>query len=277
MSTEKTLELNNGVKIPKIGFGTNVLRGAKGVEAIQTALAAGCRLIDTAQSYHNEDVIGRAVAESDVPREDVFITTKIDDENQGTDATVESLEISLRKLQTDYVDLLLVHWPYPGDFGRSLETWRTLIELQAAGKARAIGVSNYTIDLIQKTIDDSGVVPAVNQVEFHPFLFQKDLMDYCQQKGVLIESYCPIARAERSDNPVLQKLAKKYGKSPVQIILRWQLEHQLVPIPRSMNPEHIKGNMAIYDFALTDEEVRAMDSLNEDYRIINPDKGPAGW
>jgi diketogulonate reductase-like aldo/keto reductase len=277
MTADRTLTLNNGVIIPRIGFGTNVLRGAEGVAAIQTALAAGCRLIDTAQSYHNEDVIGRAVAESEVPRQDVFITTKIDDENQGTDATIESLEVSLRKLQTDYVDLLLIHWPYPGDFDRSLETWHTLIDLQAAGKARAIGVSNYTTDLVQKTIDDSGVVPAVNQVEFHPFLFQKGLMDYCQQNGVLIESYCPIARAERSDNPVLQRLAKKYDKSPVQIILRWQLEHDLVPIPRSMNPKHIQGNLDIFDFTLTEEEVRAVDGLNEDYRIINPGKGPAGW
>jgi diketogulonate reductase-like aldo/keto reductase len=277
MPADKALTLNNGVQIPLIGFGTNILRGDAGVQAIQTALAAGCRLIDTAQSYHNEDVIGRAVAESDVPRRDVFITTKIDDENQGADATIASLEVSLRKLRTDYVDLLLIHWPYPGDFSRSLETWRTLIGLQAAGKARAIGVSNYTIDLIRQTIDGSGVVPAVNQVEFHPFLFQKDLMDYCQENDILIESYCPIARAERGDDPVLQRLAKKYDKSPVQIILRWQIEHRLVPIPRSMNPEHIRGNMDIFDFALTDEEVRAVDGLNENYRIINPEKGPAGW
>lgn len=277
MAANDALNLNNGVKIPLIGFGTNVLRGPDGVRAIQSALAAGYRLIDTAQSYGNEDVVGRAVAESDVPRQDVFITTKIDDENQGTEAASASLEASLQKLRTDYVDLLLIHWPYPGDFSRSLETWRALIDLQAAGKARAIGVSNYTIDLIRKTIDDSGVAPAVNQVEFHPFLFQKDLMDYCHENDIVIESYCPIARAERSDNPVLQRLATKYDKSPVQIILRWQIEHQLVPIPRSMDPGHIQGNFDIFDFALTDDEMRAVDELNEDYRIINPEKGPAGW
>lgn len=269
--------LNNGVEIPLIGFGTNVLSGEAGVQAIQTALTAGYRLIDTAQSYDNEDIIGQAVAESGVSRQDVFITTKIDDENQGTDAAIDSLDVSLKKLRTDYVDLLLIHWPYPGDFDRSLETWHTLIDLQTAGKARAIGVSNYTINLLQQTIDDSGVIPAVNQVEFHPFLFQKDLMEYCQDKGIVIESYSPIVRAKRSDNPVLQRLAKKYEKSPVQIILRWQIEHQLVPIPRSMNPNHIQGNIDIFDFTLSDEEIRAVDDLNENYRIINPENGPSGW
>ncbi len=277
MNSQSTRTLINNVEIPMTGFGTNVLRGNSGVEAIRTALADGYRLIDTAQSYHNEEVIGQAVAESGVPRGNIFITTKIADEYQGTSSTVKSLEESLVKLRTDYVDLLLIHWPLLDDFSKSLETWRTLIDLQEAGKVRAIGVSNYTIDLLQRTIDDSGVVPEVLQVEIHPFLYQKALIEFCQENNIQVESYCPIARAERVDAPVLQTLSKKYDKSPVQIMLRWHIEHGLIPIPRSENPKHIRENIEIFDFSLTPQEVAEIDRLDDGYRIIRPRKAPPGW
>ncbi len=260
-----------------MGFGTNVLRGPSGVEAIKTALEDGYRLVDTAQSYGNEEVIGQATAESGVPREDIFITTKITDEYQGIPETFDSFKSSLNKLRTDYVDLLLIHWPYPNNFSKSLETWRAMIALQKEGKTHAIGVSNFTIDLIQRTIDNSSVVPAVLQVEIHPFLYQKELIEFCQGKGIQVESYCPIARAQRVDAPILQKLATKYNKSPVQIILRWQLEHDLIPIPRSLNPEHIRENVDIFDFLLTSDEVDEIDELNDGYRIIHPKNAPDSW
>ncbi len=183
----------------------------------------------------------------------------------------------LVKLRTDYVDLLLIHWPLLDDFSKSLETWRTLIDLQEAGKVRAIGVSNYTIDLLQRTIDDSGVVPEVLQVEIHPFLYQKALVDFCQENNIQVESYCPIARAQRVDAPVLQTLSKKYDKSPVQIMLRWHIEHGLIPIPRSENPQHIRENIEIFDFSLTPQEVAEIDRLDDGYRIIRPRKAPPGW
>ena len=277
MDKNSTFELNNGTRIPVIGFGTNVLQGESGIKDIQRALEAEYRLIDTAQSYENEEEVGLAVENSPVPRQDIFITTKITDENQGRELTFESTHASLEKLRTDYVDLLLVHWPNLDDFDISLETWQALISLQEQGIARAIGVSNYTPDLIQLTIDESGVIPAVNQVEFHPFLFQKDLMDYCQSQNILVESYCPIARAEHTQAPILQHLSEKYDKSPVQVILRWHLEHGLVPIPRSTNPDHIEANLDIFDFSLTDEEVAKMDELDMNYRIVNPEKGPPSW
>jgi diketogulonate reductase-like aldo/keto reductase len=269
--------LNNGVEMPVMGFGTNVLRGTTGVEAIKTALATGYRLVDTAQSYGNENLIGQAVAESGVPREEVFITTKIADEHQGIPSTFKSVETSLSKLRTDYVDLLLIHWPYPDNFTKSLETWRAMIALLEEGKACAIGVSNFTNEMVERIIDNSEVIPAVIQVEIHPFLDQKALIEFCRAKGLLVESYCPIARAQRLDVPVLQRLAKKYDKSPVQIILRWQLDHELVPIPRSTNPDHIRENVDIFDFSLTPEEVEEIDHLHDGYRIVHPKNAPASW
>lgn len=273
MKISSTFTLNNGVEIPVLGFGTNVLQGPSGIKDIQTALDAGYRLIDTAQSYGNEAEVGKAIDASAIAREEIFVTTKIKDENQGYQLTIDSCEASLEKLQMDAVDLLLVHWPNLENFDLSIETWKALIDLQEEGKAKAIGVSNYTPKFIQKTIDETGVVPAVNQVEFHPFLYQKELLAYCNEQGILIEAYCPIARAERTDNPVLQRLAEKYDKSPVQVILRWHLEHGLVAIPRSTNPDHIKANTDIFDFSLTTSEVVEMDALDDNYRIVDPEKG----
>ena len=273
MNIKSTFTLNNGVQIPVLGFGTNVLQGHSGIKDIQTALDAGYRLIDTAQSYGNETEVGKAINASPVPIEEIFVTTKIDDENQGYQRTLDSFKSSLEKLQLDAIDLLLVHWPNVENFDLSIETWKALIDLQAQGKARAIGVSNYTSELLQKTIDATGVTPAVNQVEFHPYLFQEELLAYCKDQNILIESYCPIVRAKRTDHPVLQHLAEKYDKSPVQIYLRWHLEHGLVPIPRSTNPDHIRANADIFDFSLTTSEVAEMDALDDNYRIIDPKKG----
>lgn len=277
MNIQTQYRLNDHTALPVMGFGTNVLTGASGVQAIKTALEAGYRLIDTAQSYGNEQEVGRAIAESSVPREDVFITTKITDENQGYQKTLDSTKVSLQKLQTNDIDLLLVHWPNIEDFALSIETFKALIDLREQGKVKTIGVSNYTPRLIQETIDATHVVPAVNQVEFHPFLFQKELLEYCDERQIRIESYCPIARAEKTKTPVLQRLAEKYEKSPVQVILRWHIEHGIIPIPRSSDPEHIKANADIFDFSLSEEEVEEMNGLHENYRIVDAEKGPKSW
>ncbi len=277
MNIQTQYRLNDQTPLPVMGFGTNVLKGESGIQAIKTALKAGYRLIDTAQSYGNEEEVGQAIAESDIPREEVFVTTKITDENQGFQETLDSVKISLEKLQMETVDLILVHWPNIENFSLSIETYEALIDLREQGKVKTIGVSNYTPKLIQDTIDATHVVPAVNQVEFHPFLYQEALLKYCDDKKIRIESYCPIARAEKTEAPVLQRLIEKYQKSPVQVILRWHIEHGLVPIPRSSNPDHIKANTEIFDFSLTEEEVKEMDGLDEGYRIVNPEKGPGSW
>ncbi len=277
MNIETQTKLNNGVGMPFLGFGTWDLRGDEGKEAIKFALEVGYRHIDTAQGYHNEAQVGEAINESGLPRNEIFITTKVTNSMQGAQKTADALEESLQKLQTDYADLYLIHWPDVNHFDRSLETWTTMGDLQSQGKVRAIGVSNYTIDLLQKTIDASGIVPAVNQVEFHPFLYQKDLLDYCQAQGIQLESYSPIVRAKRSDNPLLQRLAEKYEKTPEQVILAWHLAHELVAIPRSGDPDHIQANADIFDIPLTDEEIEAMDHLDEDYRIVTSATAPKGW
>jgi diketogulonate reductase-like aldo/keto reductase len=277
MNIESKATLNNGTKMPYLGLGTWDLRGESGKQAIAFALEIGYRHLDTAQSYRNEAQVGQAVIESGIPREEIFITTKVDNPMQGAEKSARALEESLEKLQTDYVDLYLIHWPDVRHFDRSLETWETLIKLQEQGKTKAIGVSNYTIKLIQQTIDSSSVIPAVNQVEFHPFLVQKDLLQYCRDQGVQLESYSPLARAKRSDNPLLQRLADKYGKTPEQVILAWHLAHDLVTIPRSGNPDHIQANAEIFDIPLTPEEVDQIDGLDTHYRIVNTANPPEGW
>lgn len=277
MNLQTKYRLNDHTALPIMGFGTNVLKGEEGIEAIKTALDAGYRLIDTAQSYHNEEEVGRAIQESGLPREEIFITTKVTDENQGYQSTLDSVKVSLEKLQTDTIDLLLVHWPNLENFNLSIETYQALIDLRQQGTVKTIGVSNYTPKLIQETIDATHVTPAVNQVEFHPFLFQEDLLAYCNEREIRIEAYCPIARAEKTNASVLQRLSNKYQKSPVQVILRWHIELGLIPIPRSMDPDHIKANTEIFDFALTPKEVEEMNRLDENYRIVNPEKGPDSW
>lgn len=239
-----------------MGFRTNVLKGDPGIQAIKTVLNADYRLIDTARSYQNEAEVGQAVAESEIPRQEVFVTAKITDENQGYQKTMDSFQISLEKLQMDYVDLLLAHWFYIDHFDLSIETYKALIHLRGLGKAKTIGVSNYTPKLIQETINATRVVPAVNQVEIHPFLYQKELVAYCKERKIQIEAYYSIARAEKMDTPMLQRLAEKYQKSPVQVILRWHIEHGFVPIPRSSDPCHIKANIEIFDFSLTRKKLR---------------------
>ncbi len=234
-------------------------------------------MIDTAQSYDNEKIVGEAAHESSIPREGLFITTKIQDKHQGRASTIESLNDSLSKLKMDYVDLLLIHWPNMEKFDLSLETWQTLIELKHQGKTRAIGVSNYTQDVIQKTIDASGVIPSINQVEFHPFLYQEDLLSYCKSKGIRIQAYSPILRAKRTEDQPLQTLAKKYSKTPVQIILRWHIEHGTIPIPRSSTRQHMMENIDIFDYSLNECEIEAMDAMDEDFRLIHPAKAPDAW
>ena len=271
------ITLNDGSLMPVIGLGTVHLMSAEGKQAMLAALESGYRMIDTAQSYDNEETVGEAVRESKIPRQDVFITTKIHDENQGYTSTMDSFYDSLKRLQMDYVDLLLVHWPNVDNFERSLDTWQALIDLRGQDKAKSIGVSNYTRDFIQTTINHSGVTPSVNQVEFSPFLYQAELMKYCKSKGIKIQAYSPIVRAKRDDNPLLQTLAEKYHKSPVQVILRWHIEHGVVPIPRSLNPAHIKNNIDIFDFSLSEDEVKAIDDLDEGLRLVHPEKAPEEW
>lgn len=264
LSRDSTVELNNKLKMPQLGFGTWKLReGSECENAVKWALEAGYRLVDTAAIYGNEESVGKAVRESGVLREEIFLTTKL--WNDDHERVEKACEESLKRLGTDYVDLYLIHWPV--EDGR-LQAWKALEKLYESGKCRAIGVSNFTIYHLEDLLEEGrySIVPAVNQVESSPFLFQKGLAEYCGKKRIVIEAYSPLARAHKMDNPVLKKIAAAHSKTPAQVMLRWSLQHGFVTIPKSSRKERIKENFNVFDFSLSRQEMNELDALNENYR-----------
>lgn len=259
------IKLNNGSKIPQVGLGTWQMRDQKECElAVATALELGYRHIDTAQVYKNEQFVGSAVAKSGLKRQEVFITTKIWNENQWASKLLPSLDESLHKLQTDYVDLLLLHWPVTGlRYG----AWRKMEEALAQGQAKAIGVSNYTIRHLKGLLKRGSVKPVLNQVELHVFLQQPELLEFCKQHDIIVEAYSPLAHGTRLDDPVLNKLAQKYPTKTVpQIMLRWCLQNGLVPIPKSTHKERLEQNIALFDFELDAADMAAIKKLDRGLR-----------
>lgn len=267
----KTFDLNTGVKMPGIGFGTwQIFPNGRAKRATAEALVAGYRLIDTARIYGNEHGVGRAINDSSVSREDIFLTTKLWNLSQGYDKAHAAFNNSLRRLKMDYVDLYLLHWPVSG---KRLDSWRALEEIHASGRAKAIGVSNFTVKHLTELMEKSSVVPAINQVEFHPFLYKEqiELLDFCEKHGIVVEAYSPLAHGRKTDEVVLPPVAQRHGKSVSQVILRWCLQHGTVPLPKSTNPDHIKENLDIFDFELSDSEMRAIDDLSDGTRTCwNP-------
>ena len=273
---KSTTPLNNGVEIPFLGLGTWQARGKDCEQAVAFALNHGYDLVDTAQAYGNEPKVGDGWKASGREREEIFITTKIRNSNQGYESTKKSFQKSLDALQTAYVDLLLIHWPDVKDFSRTVATWRALIELQEEGVCRSIGVSNFTIDLLEKLHDEIDVVPQANQVEFHTFLYQKDLMEYCREHDIQIEAYSPIARAKFLENDVLQKIAQKYDKTAAQVMLAWGVNHGLVVIPKSVHEDRILENADIF-FGLDEEDMQALDNLGPERRLVEGIWNPKSW
>ncbi|WP_019534443.1 aldo/keto reductase [Paenibacillus ginsengihumi] len=259
-----TTVLNNGVKMPWVGLGVwKTKEGDEVIQAVKHAIRAGYRSIDTAAVYGNETGVGTAIKESGVPREELFITTKVWNSDQGYDTTLRAFDESLRKLGLETIDLYLIHWPVKGKYK---ETWKALIQLQKEGRVKAIGVSNFQVHHLSDIIEDSGVVPAVNQVEFHPLLNQAELRAYCKEKGIQLEAWSPLMQGNL-DQPLLSELAAKYGKSPAQIVLRWDLQHGVVTIPKSINEQRIRDNADLFDFVLSDEDMAKIDGLNQNKRF----------
>lgn len=271
-----TVTLNNGVKMPYFGLGTFQAAGDKCAEAVEFALTHDYDAIDTAQAYENEDQVAKGWKASGRERGSFFLTTKVWNVNQGYDSAKSSVEQSLERLQTDYVDLLLVHWPDVEDFTRTRETWRAMIEMQEAGLARSIGVSNFTIPILEDFLSQTDVIPVVNQVEFHTFLYQKDLLDYCSEHQIQMEAYSPLARANYLDDPVLQRIAAAHGKSTAQVMLAWLLHHNIVVIPKSVHLDRVAENADVF-FEFSDEEMDALDALNRNERTIHPSWAPPSW
>ncbi len=257
---QKELNLNTGAKIPSVGFGTwQIFPNGRAKKAVASALEIGYRHIDTARAYGNEKGVGEAISESKISRKDIFVTTKLWSQSLGYDNAQRAIDNSLKRLKMEYVDLYLIHFPRNE---KRLESWRAFEEIYTSGKAKSVGVSNFTVRHLQELMDKFRVVPAINQVEFHPFLYkdQIELLKFCKKHKIVIEAYSPLAHGKKTDDLVLPPIAKKHGKSVSQIILRWCLQHGTLPLPKSTNPEHMKENLDIYDFELSESE---MDSINE--------------
>jgi diketogulonate reductase-like aldo/keto reductase len=271
MDLSSTYTLNNGVKIPMVGLG--VFRSVPGKEteqAVRWALELGYRHIDTAAFYENEEDVGRAVRDSGISRKDVFVTTKVWNSDQGYESALKAFDKSRKKLGMDAVDLYLVHWPVKGKF---LETWKALEKLYADGKVRAIGVSNFLVHHLEELRKASSVEPAVNQVEFHPYLVQKDLLDYDSKNNIRHEAWAPITRGRVFTNPAVSSLARKYGRTPAQIILRWDIQLGVVTIPKSVHRERIEENSKVFGFELEEKDVRELSALDKGERLgPHPDR-----
>ncbi|PLR76619.1 aldo/keto reductase [Bacillus sp. V3-13] len=269
-SLTDTTTLHNGVKMPWFGFGVfKVKEGEEVIESVKAALKAGYRSIDTAAVYQNEEGVGQAIKESGVPREELFVTTKVWNADQGFDSTLSAFETSLKKLGLDYVDLYLIHWPVKGKYK---ETWRALEQLYKDGRVRAIGVSNFHVHHLQDLLADAEIKPMVNQVELHPLLAQTELHEFCKNQGIQIEAWSPLAQGELLNNEVLKEIGAKYDKSPAQIILRWDLQREIVTIPKSINENRIIENANIFDFELSRDDMEKINSLNENRRVgADPD------
>jgi methylglyoxal/glyoxal reductase len=266
LTLESRAKLNNGIEIPYIGLGVyQSPPGETTRRAVRYALKIGYRHIDTAQLYGNETDVGRAVQESGIRREEIFITTKVWNSYQGYDSTLQACEGSLRRLGLSYVDLYLIHWPVQG---LSDDTWKAMIKLSQQGKAHAIGVSNYSISQLRDLLHNSDIVPAVNQVEFHPFLYQQELLQYCKINRIQLEAYSPLTRAKRLNHQNIIDVAKKYEKTPAQVLIRWILQHDIIVIPKSIHEERIHENSQVFSFRLEPEDMKLLDSLNENLTTL---------
>ena len=264
------MTLSNGVQIPILGLGTWKIDDSKVEEVILSALNIGYRHIDTAATYQNEIGVGKALVKSSVVRGDVFITTKLWNTDHGYNKAIAACDKSLQNLGLTYVDLYLIHWPVAGLF---IETWAAMEELLASGKCHAIGVSNFTISHLESLMKESTTVPAVNQVEFSPYLYQKELLDVCKSKGIQMEAYSPLTRGNKLANPTLTEIAKRYGKSTAQILIRWSLQTGLVVIPKASSPVHLRENADVFGFEISADDMQILNSFNEDLHICwNPEK-----
>jgi diketogulonate reductase-like aldo/keto reductase len=259
----ESVNLSHGVPMPVLGLGVYRSRpGRETRDAVRWALEAGYRHVDTARVYGNERDVAEGIADSGVPRREVFVTTKLWNSDQGYDQALRAFDASEARLG-GAPDLYLVHWPVSE---LRADSWRALVRLLEEGRVRAIGVSNYTVRHLEQLRSESPVLPAVNQVELHPFLFQRELLEWCRARRVQLEAYSPLVKAERMDHPVLRRIAAAHRRTPAQVLVRWCIEHRVVVIPKSARRERIVENAQVFDFALAPGEVAALDALDEGYR-----------
>lgn len=267
MSTVPTVTLNNGVTMPQLGLGVWRVPDADATHAVTTALNTGYRSIDTAALYQNEPGVGRAIAATDIDRTELFVTTKLQNGSQGYDSTLRAFDESLSKLGLDYVDLYLIHWPTPA---RDLysQTWQAFERIYAEGRAKAIGVSNFNIPHLERLAVESDVTPVINQIELHPYLPQTELRAYHAANGIATEAWSPLGQGGRLlTEPALAELADQHGKTPAQVIVRWHLQLGNVVIPKSVTPSRIAENFDVFDFTLTDDQMKLINTLENGTRL----------
>jgi len=263
MTDQLFLKMNDNFQIPVIGLGTwKSEPGEATYQAVLDSIEAGYRHIDTARAYGNEESVGSAVRDSGVNRGDVFVTTKLRWEDEGFESTIEACEKSLNRLNCDYIDLYLIHWPLREKRNHS---WKAFIELRERGLCKSIGVSNFTIEHLAEIEAKFGILPAVNQVEFHPYYYQKELLDYCNSKNIIIEAYSPLAHAKRLDEPKLGAISEELGKTPAQVLIRWSIQRGMVVLPKSVNKSRIIENFSVFDFDISDSVMVKLDELDESF------------
>lgn len=257
-------KLNSGHEIPVIGLGTYLANpGESAYHAVRFALENGYRQIDTAAFYQNEEDVGRAVRDSKIPREEIFVTTKLWNADQGYETSLRAFDVSMRKLNIDYIDLYLIHWPQTET---RMKSWKGLEKIFQNGDAKSIGVSNYTINHLEE-MKGYDILPAINQVEFHVYLYQKELLNYCKERNIYIQAYSPLVRGRKFKKNQMNEIAEKYGKTPAQIMLKWTIDVGTISLPKSVTESRIIENIDLFDFEFSSEDREYLDTLNENYRI----------
>lgn len=265
MTLSKTVKLNNGVEMPQVGLGVfQVKEEEQLIGAVTAAIKNGYKSIDTAAIYGNEEWVGKAVKEAGVPREELFITSKVWNSDQGYNETIQAFEASLERMDLEYLDLYLIHWPVEGKF---VDTWKAMEHLYHEGKIKAIGVSNFHIHHLEKLFKETTVKPVVNQIELHPKLNQKEIRDFCEKHEIKVEAWSPLMQGELLENEELKDIAEKHNKSTAQVILRWHLQNDIIIIPKSTKEHRIKENADLFDFELSNGEMDRINALNEDKRV----------
>ncbi len=259
--SEQSIKLNNGKYIPSMGFGTSLITGNECINVIKTAIEVGYRHIDTASAYENEIEIGKAIKLSNINRKELFITSKVWKDSMGYENTLKSFNNTLKNLDLEYIDLFLIHWPKNNDNELNIETWKALEKIYKEGKAKNIGVSNFLKQHLEIILENSNIIPTVNQIEFHPGLIRKDTIEFCKKNNIVLEAWAPLGKGKMLNNQILINIARKYNKSVAQICLKWCLQNEVIPLPKSEKEERMRQNLDLFDFEISEKDMSTINNM----------------